>query len=158
MQSAEIEKLVSGMAEEILQGTDISLVDVEYVREKDWYLRIYIDKPGGIEIDDCQMVSEKLTEILDARDPIRDKYYLEVSSPGIDRPLKKDKDFESFYGKKVDIKFFAPWEKNKEIVAVLTAHDENTISAKPVLKGRESKNLVVFERRTIAMIRPHIDF
>ena len=75
MQSAEIEKLVSGMAEEILQGTDISLVDVEYVREKDWYLRIYIDKPGGIEIDDCQMVSEKLTEILDARDPIRDKYY-----------------------------------------------------------------------------------
>jgi len=158
MQSAEIEKLVSGMAEEILQGTDISLVDVEYVREKDWYLRIYIDKPGGIEIDDCQMVSEKLTEILDARDPIRDKYYLEVSSPGIDRPLKKDKDFESFYGKKVDIKFFAPWEKNKEIVAVLTAHDENTISAKPVLKGRESKNTVVFERKTIAMIRPHIDF
>lgn len=158
MQSAEIEKLVSGMAEEILQGTDISLVDVEYVREKDWYLRIYIDKPGGIEIDDCQMVSEKLTEILDARDPIRDKYYLEVSSPGIDRPLKKDKDFESFYGKKVDIKFFAPWEKNKEIVAVLTAHDENTISAKPVLKGRKSKNPVVFERKTIAMIRPHIDF
>lgn len=158
MQSAEIEKLVSGMAEEILQGTDISLVDVEYVREKDWYLRIYIDKPGGIEIDDCQMVSEKLTKILDARDPIRDKYYLEVSSPGIDRPLKKDKDFESFYGKKVDIKFFAPWEKNKEIVAVLTAHDENTISAKPVLKGRESKNTVVFERKTIAMIRPHIDF
>lgn len=158
MQSAEIEKLVSGMAEEILQGTDISLVDVEYVREKDWYLRIYIDKPGGIEIDDCQMVSEKLTEILDARDPIRDKYYLEVSSPGIDRPLKKDKDFESFYGKKVDIKFFAPWEKNKEIVAVLTAHDENTISAKPVLKGRESKKPVVFERKTIAMIRPHIDF
>ena len=158
MQSAEIEKLVSGMAEEMLQGTDISLVDVEYVREKDWYLRIYIDKPGGIEIDDCQMVSEKLTEILDARDPIRDKYYLEVSSPGIDRPLKKDKDFESFYGKKVDIKFFAPWEKNKEIVAVLTAHDENTISAKPVLKGRESKNQVVFERKTIAMIRTHIDF
>ena len=158
MRSAEIEKLVSGMAEEILQGTDISLVDVEYVREKDWYLRIYIDKPGGIEIDDCQMVSEKLTEILDARDLIRDKYYLEVSSPGIDRPLKKDKDFESFYGKKVDIKFFAPWEKNKEIVAVLTAHDENTISAKPILKGRERKNQVVFERKTIAMIRPHIDF
>lgn len=113
MQSAEIEKLVSGMAEEILQGTDISLVDVEYVREKDWYLRIYIDKPGGIEIDDCQMVSEKLTEILDARDPIRDKYYLEVSSPGIDRPLKKDKDFESFYGKKVDIKFLLLGKRTK---------------------------------------------
>ncbi len=158
MQSAEIEKLVSGMAEEILQGTEITLVDVEYVREKDWYLRIYIDKPGGIEIDDCQMVSEKLTEVLDARDPIRDKYYLEVSSPGIDRPLKKDKDFENAYGKKVDIKFFAPWEKNKEIVAVLVAHDENTISAKPVIKGRESKSPVVFERKQIAMVRPHIDF
>ena len=95
------------------------------------------------------MVSEKLTEILDARDPIRDKYYLEVSSPGIDRPLKKDKDFESFYGKKVDIKFFAPWEKNKEIVAVLTAHDENTISAKPVLKGRESKDPVVLKEKRL---------
>ena len=158
MQSAEIEKLVSGLAEQILEGTEISLVDVEYVREKDWYLRIYIDKPGGIEIDDCQMVSEKLTELLDERDPIRDKYYLEVSSPGIDRPLKKDKDFESFYGKKVDIKFFAPWEKNKEIVGVLVAHDDATISAKPVIKGRESKNAVVFERKLIAMVRPHIDF
>ena len=145
MQSAEIEKLVSGLAEQILEGTEISLVDVEYVREKDW-------------IDDCQMVSEKLTELLDERDPIRDKYYLEVSSPGIDRPLKKDKDFEGFYGKKVDIKFFAPWEKNKEIVAVLVAHDDATISAKPVIKGRESKNAVVFERKLIAMVRPHIDF
>lgn len=158
MQKEALEALIADLVTPLLDGTDLTLVDVEYVREKDWYLRIYIDKPGGIEIDDCQMVSEKLTEILDARDPIRDKYYLEVSSPGIDRPLKKDKDFESFYGKKVDIKFFAPWEKNKEIVAVLTAHDENTISAKPVLKGRESKNPVVFERKTIAMIRPHIDF
>lgn len=158
MQKEALEALIADLVTPLLDGTDLTLVDVEYVREKDWYLRIYIDKPGGIEIDDCQMVSEKLTEILDARDPIRDKYYLEVSSPGIDRPLKKDKDFESFYGKKVDIKFFAPWEKNKEIVAVLTAHDENTISAKPVLKGRESKNPVVFERKMIAMIRPHIDF
>ncbi len=158
MQSAEIEKLVSGMAEQLLEGSDIALVDVEYVREKDWYLRIYIDKPGGIEIDDCQMVSEKLTELLDASDPIRDKYYLEVSSPGIDRPLKKDKDFESSYGKKVDIKFFAPWEKNKEIVAVLVAHNDSTVSVKPIIKGRESKNPVEFERKLIAMIRPHIDF
>lgn len=114
MQSAEIEKLVSGMAEEILQGTDISLVDVEYVREKDWYLRIYIDKPGGIEIDDCQMVSEKLTEILDARDPIRDKYYLEVSSPGIDRPLKKTRILKVSTAKKWILNFLRLGKRTKK--------------------------------------------
>ena len=93
MQAKEVEALITAMVDPLLQDTGLTLVDVEYVREKDWYLRIFLDKPGGVEIDDCQMVSEKLTEILDAEDPIPDKYFLEVSSPGIDRPLKKDKDF-----------------------------------------------------------------
>ena len=158
MQSAEIEKLVSGMAEEILQGTDISLVDVEYVREKDWYLRIYIDKPGGVEIDDCQLVSEKLTTVLDEKDPIKEKYYLEVSSPGIDRPLKKDKDFTAAYASKVDISFFAPWEGLKDLVGILISHSDETIEIKTIIKGKEAKNPVSIDRKLIAMIRPHIDF
>lgn len=89
MQAKEVEALITAMLEPVLQDTGLTLVDVEYVREKDWYLRIFLDKPGGVEIDDCQMVSEKLTAILDEKDPIPDKYILEVSSPGIDRPLKK---------------------------------------------------------------------
>ena len=94
MKREEVEKYITELVMPILEDTDITLVDVEYVREKDWYLRIFIDKPEGIEIDDCQYVSEKLAEVLDERDPIKEKYYLEVSSPGIDRPQKKDTDYE----------------------------------------------------------------
>ena len=83
MQAKEVEALITAMVEPLLQDTGLTLVDVEYVREKDWYLRIFLDKPGGVEIDDCQMVSEKLTEILDAEDPIPDKYFLEVSASAL---------------------------------------------------------------------------
>ena len=79
MQAKEVEALITALVEPILADTEMTLVDVEYVREKDWYLRIFIDKPGGVEIDDCQLVSEQLTAVLDAKDPIPDKYFLEVS-------------------------------------------------------------------------------
>ena len=136
MKREEVEKFITELVMPILKDTDLMLVDVEYVREKDWYLRIFIDKPEGIEIDDCQFVSEKLAEVLDDRDPIKEKYYLEVSSPGIDRPLKKDKDFTGNYGKKVDVQFFSP----------------------RIIKGKEEKNPIRIERKLIAVIRPHIDF
>ncbi len=158
MQAREIEALITELMEPILKDTDITLVDVEYVREKDWYLRIFIDKPEGVEIDDCQLVSEKLTAVLDEKDPIQDKYFLEVSSPGIDRPLKKDKDFVDAYGTKVDISFYAPWEDMKQLVAVLVSHDEEAVEVRKIIKGREFKNPVRIERKLIANIRPHIDF
>lgn len=158
MQAREIEALITELMEPILKDTDIKLVDVEYVREKDWYLRIFIDKPEGVEIDDCQLVSEKLTAVLDEKDPIQDKYFLEVSSPGIDRPLKKDKDFVDAYGTKVDISFYAPWEDMKQLVAVLVSHDEEAVEVRKIIKGREFKNPVRIERKLIANIRPHIDF
>ena len=158
MQAKEIEALITEMVEPILKDTDLMLVDVEYVREKDWYLRIFIDKPGGVEIDDCQLVSEKLTEILDAKDPIPDKYYLEVSSPGIDRPLKKDSDFEAAYGTKVDIEFTTPWEGLQELVGVLVSHDADVIEVRKIIKGKEFKNPVKLDRKQIALVRPHIDF
>lgn len=158
MQAREIEALITELMEPILKDTDITLVDVEYVREKDWYLRIFIDKPEGVEIDDCQLVSEKLTAVLDEKDPIQDKYFLEVSSPGIDRPLKKDKDFVDAYGSKVDISFYAPWENMKLLVAVLVGHDDEFVEVRKIIKGREFKNTVKIERKLIANIRPHIDF
>lgn len=158
MQAREIEALITELMEPILKDTDITLVDVEYVREKDWYLRIFIDKPDGVEIDDCQLVSEKLTAVLDEKDPIQDKYFLEVSSPGIDRPLKKDKDFVDAYGSKVDISFNAPWENMKLLVAVLVGHDDEFVEVRKIIKGREFKNPVKIERKLIANIRPHIDF
>lgn len=158
MQAREIEALITELMEPILKDTDITLVDVEYVREKDWYLRIFIDKPEGVEIDDCQLVSEKLTAVLDEKDPIQDKYFLEVSSPGIDRPLKKDKDFVDAYGSKVDISFYVPWENMKLLVAVLVGHDDEFVEVRKIIKGREFKNPVKIERKLIANIRPHIDF
>ena len=92
MKKQDIEELVSAIVENIIEGTTMELVDVEYVRERDWYLRVYLDKETGIDLDDCQMVSEKLSEELDKQDPIEENYLLEVSSPGLDRVLKKDKD------------------------------------------------------------------
>ncbi len=158
MQAKEVEALITALVEPLLAETAMTLVDVEYVREKDWYLRIFIDKPGGVEIDDCQIVSEQLTALLDEKDPIPDKYFLEVSSPGIDRPLKKDKDFEAAYGTKVDIMFFAPWEGLKNLTGVLETHDDEAVWVRKIIKGKEFKNPDRIERKLISVIRPHIDF
>ena len=89
-----IEEAVEAIVQEIVQDSDLEVVDVEYVKERDWYLRIYLDKEGGIEIDDCQRISEALEQILDEKDLLKDAYILEVSSPGLDRVLKKARDFE----------------------------------------------------------------
>ena len=158
MKREEVEKFITKLVNPILEDTGISLVDVEYVREKDWYLRVFIDKPEGVEIDDCQFVSEKLAEVLDEKDPINDKYYLEVSSPGIDRPLKKDKEYTANYGNKVDIQFYSPFEGNKVLTGILLSHTETDIEIKRIIKGKEEKNPVKIERKLIAIIRPHIDF
>ena len=158
MQAKEVEALITALVEPILADTEMTLVDVEYVREKDWYLRIFIDKPEGVEIDDCQLVSEKLTAVLDEKDPIPDKYFLEVSSPGIDRPLKKDHDFEAAYGTKVDIMFYAPWEGLKSLVGVLESHDDDAVWVRKIIKGKEFKTPDRIECKLIAVIRPHIDF
>ncbi|HIU65010.1 MAG TPA: ribosome maturation factor RimP [Candidatus Avacidaminococcus intestinavium] len=152
MQKQKLEELIFSLVLPIVEGTELELVDVEYIREKDWYLRVFIDRAGGIEIDDCQFVSEKLTKLLDEKDPIKERYYLEVSSPGIDRPLKRDRDFQKAYGKKVDILFFSPWQGNKTIVAILDGHNDETIE----LTFKNEK--LVLERKTIANIRPHLEF
>jgi len=158
MKRADVEKNITALVEPLLEGTELTLTDVEYVREKDWYLRIFIDKPGGIEIDDCQYISEKLEEILDKLDIIEDKYVLEVSSPGIDRPLKNDADLKTYYGKKVDVKFFSAQDGAKEWVAVLESHTADTVALCRVNKNIVAKVPVSIERKLISCIRPHIDF
>ena len=152
MDNKKLGELITEMAEPIVKEHGLELVDVEYIREKDWFLRIYINKPGGIDIDDCSVVSSKLTKVLDERDPIKEKYYLEVSSPGIDRPLKKDKDFQNNYGKMVDVQLFAPLDGKKEFVGVLSRHSDMLISL--IVEEKE----IELERKAVASIRPHIEF
>lgn len=119
--SSKIASIVYQMAEPICVEQGVELVDVEYLKEGDQYvLRVYLDKPEGISLDDCQNVSSVLSDLLDEKDPITDTYTLEVSSPGIDRPLKKDADFVRFAGHNVDISTYtAVKDKKKKFTAEL---------------------------------------
>ena len=103
----------------IVEEYGYELVDVEYVKEGGtWYLRAYIDKPGGVSIDDCEAVSRRLSDLLDEKDYIEDSYIMEVSSPGLGRPLKKDKDFERSMGEEVEIRTYRMIDKQKEFSGI----------------------------------------
>lgn len=145
----KVEIRVEDLMNEILQGTEYELVDVEYVMEKDWYLRIFVDKAGGIDLDDCQFLSEKVGAILDKEPLLKEPYILEVSSPGIDRVLKKDKDFTREAGKVVDVTLYAPINGKKSFTGVLEGRDEE------FLKLKEIEPL---PREKVAQVRLHIDF
>ena len=112
----------------IMNEFRFELVDVEYVKEgSNWYLRAYIDKPGGITVDDCEAVSRRLSDLLDEEDFIDDAYILEVSSPGLGRPLKKDKDFARSIGEEVEIRTFRPVDHEREFTGVLKDFDKNRL-------------------------------
>lgn len=120
------EKIVADMLPPILG--DLKLWDVEYVKEGGGYfLRVYLDKEGGVSIDDCERVSTQLSDLLDEADPIPNEYYLEVSSAGLNRLLKRSSDFEQFIGHKVDVKTYAPVEGSKEFTALLTGYREGVL-------------------------------
>lgn len=150
--SNRIEELVESLASEMLAGTNIELVDVEYVKERDWYLRVFLDKEGGIEIEDCQWLSEQLEEKLDSMDPIKDSYYLEVSSPGLDRALKKEKDFARHIGDMVEINTYAPIDGKKNIVGKLVGLIDNNIQIE--VDGTE----LSVPREKASQVRLHIEF
>ena len=141
-----VEKIVSDLLKE---KKDIELVDVEYVKEQHWYLRVFIDKEGGIEIDDCQQLSEQLEEKLDVTNPIKESYILEVSSPGLDRILKKDRDFEREMGKAIDVTTYVPIDGKKLFVGQLTGFDKESVTL-------DGDNRIAFDK--IAVIRLHIEF
>lgn len=144
-----VEEAVEKIAEEILANTDYELVDVEYVKERDWFLRVYIDKEGGIGLDDCQEVSGLLDEKLEELNIINDRYILEVSSPGLDRALKKEKDFKREMGKVVDITLYKAIDGEKMITGKLTGYTKDIIT---IDKTRE------IALKDIALVRLHIDF
>ena len=152
MRREHIEELVAEEVEKIIAGTALELVDVEYVRERNWYLRVFIDKQGGVDLEDCQAVSEKLSKILDEKDPISDNYLLEVSSPGLDRALKKEKDFIRYQGRDVDIHFFKPHNGTKLLTAVLKGREGD------VLTVSHDETEETLDMKDISQIRLHIDF
>ena len=138
----------------LLAEHNFELVDVEYVKEAGtWYLRSYIDKPGGITVDDCEAVSRQFSDRLDQEDFIEDSYIMEVSSPGLDRPLKKDKDFERSMGEDVELRLYKPRDKQKEFAGILKGYDRETVTIETE-DGREE----VFTRQELALIRLAFDF
>ena len=138
----------------IVEANNFELVDVEYVREAGtWYLRAYIDKEGGFTVDDCEMVSRKLSDWLDEKDFIDDSYILEVSSPGLGRPIKKDKDFQRNLGDEVEVRTYKPINKQKEFVGLLDAWDKESVTLQ-----MESGEMFTIARSDIALIREYIEF
>lgn len=138
----------------IIDEFRFELVDVEYVKEgSNWYLRAYIDKPGGITVDDCEAVSRRLSDLLDEEDFIDDAYILEVSSPGLGRPLKKDKDFARSIGEEVEIRTFRPVDHEREFTGVLKDFDKNRLVIE-----LEDHEIMEFARDNIALVRLSFDF
>lgn len=143
------EELLASIAKE--KGVEI--YDVEFVKEAgEFYLRVYIDKEGGVTIDDCEAVSRRLSDELDRADYIEEAYILEVSSPGLGRTLKKDRHFDKSIGDEVEVKLYKPIEKQKEFIGILKAYDEKTVTIEDEQGER------VFERDQIAKIRLTFDF
>ena len=149
----EYEQKAEAILTPIVESKGFELVDVEYVKEAGtWYLRAYIDKEGGIAVDDCEDVSRAFSDILDEQDFIEDSYIMEISSPGLDRPLKKEKDFKRSLGKLVEIRTYRPIEKQKEFCGILNAYDSNSVTIDE--DGTER----TFDKKDIALIRLAIEF
>lgn len=117
------------LAVPIIKENKCELVDIEYVKEgPNWYLRLYIDKQGGVTVEDCQRVSETLSDVLDEVDPIEHSYILEVSSPGVERPLKSQRDYDYFRGREVEIKLYSPVDGKKEFTGVLEGLENGVVT------------------------------
>lgn len=146
---ARTEEYLTPIVEEI----ECSVYDVEYVKEgTEWYLRAYIDKPEGVNINDCEHVSRAMSEILDREDYIQDGYIFEVSSPGLGRTLKKDKHFEKSIGEEVEVKLYKAVDKQKEFTGILKAFDKDTITIEMNEEDR------VIAKSEIALVRLALDF
>ena len=138
----------------LMEEYHFELVDVVYVKEAGtWYLRAYIDKEGGIAINDCEMVSRRLSDWLDREDFIEDSYVLEVSSPGLGRPLKKDKDFARSIGKEVDVRLYRLRDGSKDFTGILTQYDKESVTIE-----LEDGSSMQIGRPEIALIRLAFDF
>ncbi len=148
----DIEARTEALLEPIAKANSVRIYDVEYVSEAgEMYLRAYIDKDGGVTIEDCEAVSRALSDELDKDDFIGDPYYLEVSSPGLGRPLKKDRHLQASIGERVEIKTYKPIDKVKEFLGVLKVFDADTITI------TDGENDRVFKRSEVALIKLELD-
>ncbi|WP_086349353.1 ribosome maturation factor RimP [Candidatus Enterococcus clewellii] len=156
---SSVVETVTELVTPILKEQNFELVDIEFVKEgKNWFLRVFIDKTGGIDIEECAFVSEQLSERLDAiePDPIPQAYFLEVSSPGAERPLKKEADYENAVGEYIHLSFYQAVEGEKQIEGTLKSFDKETVTLTVKIKTR-TKELVI-DRKNIAKARLAIKF
>jgi ribosome maturation factor RimP len=152
--SRNIEDYTFDLAESIVEDYSLELVDVGYQKEgENWILRVLIDKPGGVELEDCQGVSRELGTQLDVEDPIDKSYILEVSSPGLDRPLKNDEDFARFTGDLIDVSTYAPVEGEKKFTGELLGMIEDKVKVKI-----DDSKVVEIPKNKIAKANLAIDF
>lgn len=150
---AKVTELTAGLAAPIVEAAGCSLWDVEYVKEAgEWFLRVYIDKEGGVSINDCEAVSRPLSDALDETDPIEGSYTLEVSSAGADRVLKKPEHFAAFLGSEVDVKLYRAREGRKELTGVLKGYDNGDVTVE--LPGGDA----TLEKKDVAQVRLHVSF
>lgn len=150
----EYVKKTEKLIEPILAENNFELYDVEYVKEgSNWYLRAYIDKEDGINVNDCELVSRQLSDLLDKEDFIPEPYILEVSSPGLGRQLKKDKHFDKSIGQEVEVKLYKPINKQKEWVGILKGY-----SADALIIQIDEQNQMEILRKDIAMVKLTFDF
>lgn len=148
---AKVTDAVAALALPVVEGAGCTLWDVEYVKEAGiWYLRVYIDKEGGVSIDDCEAVSRPLSDLLDEHDPIEGSYTFEVSSAGADRPLKKPEHFARFLGAEVEVRLYRPREGRKEFVGTLRGYTDGDVTLDT--GGREA----VFTKQEIALVRLYL--
>lgn len=150
---AKVTELVAALAAPIAEQNGCTLWDVEYVREAgQWFLRVYIDKPEGISINDCEAVSRPLSDALDEADPIEGSYTLEVSSAGADRVLKKPEHFARFRGEPVDVRLYRAREGRKELTGTLKGYDDGDVTVE--LDGTDT----LLEKKDVAQVRLHVTF
>ena len=145
---AKVTDLTAQLAHPIAEAAGCSIWDVEYVKEAGtWFLRVYIDKPGGISIEDCEAVSRPMSDLLDEADPIEGSYVFEVSSAGADRVLKTDAHFEQFMGAEVEVKLYRPRDGRKEFVGLLRTHNDGDVTVE--INGE----IAEFTKKEIALVR-----
>ena len=148
---AKVTDTVAALALPVVEGAGCTLWDVEYVKEAGvWFLRLYIDKEGGVSIDDCEAVSRPVSDLLDEADPIEGSYTFEVSSAGADRALKKPEHFEKFRGEEVEVKLYRPREGRKEFVGRLQNYQDGAVTLE--INGDET----VFTKQEIALVRLYL--
>ena len=149
----KVTELVAKLAQPVVEANGCELWDVEYVREgSEYFLRLYLDKEGGVDINDCEAISRAVDPLLDEADPIAESYHFEVCSAGLERALKRPSDFERFMGSAITVKLYRPRNGLKEIPCVLTGYENGKVT---VEAGKET---ITFEKSEVALVRLRVEF